>query len=118
MPSGVTSPARSSRPSGSPSGVLNRCGHRGLDVPGGWIFSARMYSPLRDVADDRSQRRHDRAASGGLVPLASSIVENAWYRLDLSVFTQVATQDTLHVEARVKSHTDPSNPNSLLPCFA
>jgi hypothetical protein len=45
------------------------------------------------------------------VPLGSGIVENAWYRLGL-VLTARGVDDSLSVGATVRSHTDPSNPDS------
>jgi hypothetical protein len=45
------------------------------------------------------------------VPLGSGIVENAWYRLNL-VLTARGVDDSLSVGATVRSHTDPSNPDS------
>ena len=44
------------------------------------------------------------------VPLGSGIVENAWYRLDLKVTAQ-NPGEVLLVEAKVRSHTDPSSPS-------
>ena len=47
------------------------------------------------------------------VPLGSSIVENAWYRLNLTVVARESV-DSLSVFGFVASHTDPSNPNSTV----
>ena len=41
-------------------------------------------------------------------PLGSDIVENAWYRVEMEVF---AFSNLLVAHARVRSHTDPSNPS-------
>jgi hypothetical protein len=47
------------------------------------------------------------------VTLRSGIVENAWYRLDLKVTAQ-NPGEVLQVEAKVRSHTVPSDPNSIV----
>jgi hypothetical protein len=43
-------------------------------------------------------------------PLGSAIVENAWYRVEMEVFARTNV-DSLTAHARVRSHTDPSNPS-------